>query len=78
MLQYKNIITEIGLDEAGRGPLIGRVYAGAVIWPDKYSDLIMDSKKLTPKKRNIALQWIYENVKYWGVGYADEKEILFL
>lgn len=27
---------EIGLDEAGRGPLIGRVYAGAVIWGPKY------------------------------------------
>ena len=76
MLQYKNIITEIGLDEAGRGPLIGRVYAGAVIWPDNLtSDLIMDSKKLTPKKRSIALEWIYKNVVHWGVGYADEKEI---
>jgi len=76
MLQYKNIITEIGLDEAGRGPLIGRVYAGAVIWPDNLvSNFIMDSKKLTPKKRSIALEWIYKNVVYWGVGYADEKEI---
>ena len=76
MLQYKNIITEIGLDEAGRGPLIGRVYAGAVIWQDNIEcDLIMDSKKLTPKKRLIALQWIYKNIVHWGVGYADENEI---
>jgi ribonuclease HII len=76
MQKYKNDINEIGIDEAGRGPLIGRVYAGAVIWDnDKEFELINDSKKLTPKKRQIALKWIKENIKYWGVGYADEKEI---
>ena len=76
MNKFKNNINEIGLDEAGRGPLIGRVYAGAVIWDnDKDFELINDSKKLTPKKRCIALKWIKENIKYWGVGYADEKEI---
>ncbi len=76
MQKFKNDINEIGLDEAGRGPLIGRVYAGAVIWEqDKECSLIMDSKKLTPKKRAIALDWIKNNIKYWGVGYADEKEI---
>ena len=76
MLKFKNNIIEIGLDEAGRGPLIGRVYAGAVIWPQELEySLIMDSKKLTSKKRNIALDWIKKNVIHWGVGYADEKEI---
>jgi ribonuclease HII len=76
MYKFKNNINEIGLDEAGRGPLIGRVYAGAVIWDqDKECDLINDSKKLTSKKRKIALEWIKNNIKYWGVGYADEKEI---
>ena len=76
MQKYKNNINEIGIDEAGRGPLIGRVYAGAVIWDnDKEFDLIKDSKKLTPKKRAVALDWIKNNIKYWGVGYADEKEI---
>ncbi len=76
MQKYKNNINEIGIDEAGRGPLIGRVYAGAVIWDnDKECDIINDSKKLTPKKRALALDWIKNNIKYWGVGYADEKEI---
>lgn len=76
MLQYKNNINEIGLDEAGRGPLIGRVYAGAVVWNENMeSNLIRDSKKLTPKKREIALDWIKKNITLWGVGYADEKEI---
>ena len=77
MQKYKNDINEIGLDEAGRGPLIGRVYAGAVIWDQNLEipDFIKDSKKLTSKKRAIALDWIKNNIKYWGVGYADEKEI---
>jgi ribonuclease HII len=76
MLQFKNNKMEVGLDEAGRGPLIGRVYAGAVIWPEGHDEiLIRDSKKLTPKKRQIALEWILNNINYWGVGYADEKEI---
>lgn len=72
---YKNNLMEIGLDEAGRGPLIGRVYAGAVIWNGEECQLINDSKKLTEKKRLKALEWIMENIKYWGVGYADEREI---
>ena len=76
MLKYKNNINEIGLDVAGRGPLLGRVYAGAVIWDNMLDcDIINDSKKITSKKRKIALKWIEDNIKYWGVGYADEKEI---
>lgn len=66
---------EIGIDEAGRGPLLGRVYAGAVIWdPTKTCELINDSKKLTPKKRKLALQWIKENL-IWSYGYAEVEEI---
>lgn len=68
---------EIGIDEAGRGPLIGRVYAGAVIWgPNtKDCDLITDSKKLSAKKRAEALKWIKSNVLAWGVGWAEPGEI---
>ena len=76
MEQFKNNIIEIGIDEAGRGPLIGRVYAGAVIWPSGLmSPLINDSKKLTPIKRKLALDWIKINITLWGVGYSDENEI---
>ena len=72
-----NADLEIGIDEAGRGPLIGRVYAGAVIWGSNTTncDLIMDSKKLSPKKRAKALEWIYKNVIAWGVGWAEPAEI---
>ena len=69
---------EIGVDEAGRGPLIGNVYAGAVIWDSKLEPpegLIIDSKKLSPKKRKLALEWIKKNVKYYGVGFATNEEI---
>lgn len=69
---------EIGLDEAGRGPLIGRVYAGAVIWGVNTKDndnIIIDSKKLTAKKRAKALEWIKSNVLAWGVGWAEPNEI---
>jgi len=69
---------EIGIDEAGRGPLCGNVYACAVIWnkdlkpPD---NLIIDSKKLSKKKRKLAFDWIKTNVKYYGVGFATNEEI---
>jgi ribonuclease HII len=73
--KYKSY-DEIGIDEAGRGPLIGRVYAGAVILGKELKyDLINDSKKLTAKKRDVALKWIKENVAAWGVGYAEPEEI---
>jgi ribonuclease HII len=73
--KYKSY-DEIGIDEAGRGPLIGRVYAGAVILGKELKcDIINDSKKLSPKKRGIALKWIKENVAAWGVGYAEPEEI---
>lgn len=77
-MQHKyNSSNEIGVDEAGRGPLIGRVYAGSVIWPDNLiaSPLIKDSKKLTPKKRKLALEWIRENIPKWSYGYAEHTEI---
>jgi len=69
---------EIGLDEAGRGPLIGNVYAGAVIWETELKPpdgLIIDSKKLSSKKRKEALDWIKKNIKNYSVGYATNEEI---
>ena len=73
---YFNSETEVGLDEAGRGPLIGRVYAGVVNWGD--TDInpdVKDSKKLSAKKRGIVLKWIQENVDEWAVGFAEPEEI---
>ena len=79
MLSKHSNHNEIGIDEAGRGPLIGRVYAGAVIWGENIvldeKIKIIDSKKLSAKKRKIALEWIKNNVTAWGVGYSEPDEI---
>ena len=76
MDNYKNNKFEIGIDEAGRGPFLGPVYAAAVIWGDApENDLIKDSKKLSKKKRKEAVKWIQENVKSYGVGYSTNEEI---
>ena len=66
----------VGCDEAGRGCLLGSVYAGAVILPkDFHCDLINDSKKMTPKKREEAFQIIIENAIAYGIGYCTAEEI---
>lgn len=65
-----------GVDEAGRGPLAGPVYAAAVILPDGLEDLgINDSKKLSEKKRDNLFDLICEKAIAFGVGTASEKEI---
>nr|QFG74262.1 MAG: ribonuclease HII [Megaviridae environmental sample] len=75
MLKFKNSYYEIGVDEAGRGPLIGPVYAAAVFWDKPSNESIIDSKKLTKKKRKLAYEWITENIKYYGIGSASVEEI---
>jgi ribonuclease HII len=46
-----------GIDEAGRGPLAGPVFAAAVILPEGYSHPVLnDSKKLSEKKRDEVLK----------------------
>ena len=72
----KNIQYIVGCDEAGRGCLLGSVYAGAVILPkDFHCDLIDDSKKLTPKKREEAFQIIIDNAIAYGIGFCTADEI---
>ena len=65
-----------GIDEAGRGPLAGPVYAAAVILPEN-ADLpgLNDSKKLTAKKRDILYDLIREKAVAYCIAFADEKEI---
>ena len=66
----------VGCDEAGRGCLLGPVYAGAVILPQGfYHKLINDSKKLTEKQREEAYKVIIENAVAWGVGFCTPEEI---
>jgi ribonuclease HII len=65
-----------GLDEAGRGPLAGPVYAAAVVLPRGFIiDEVNDSKKLTPKKREELFDVIISSAKAYAIASADEKEI---
>ena len=67
---------EIGIDEAGRGPLFGRVYAGAVIWPPNLtSPLIKDSKKLSEKQLKLAYDFVINNAIAYSVAFSTEEEI---
>lgn len=72
----KDIKLIVGVDEAGRGCLLGPVFAGAVILPPNFSsNLINDSKKLSEKKRIKAYQEIVNNAIAWGVGSCSPEEI---
>lgn len=65
-----------GVDEAGRGPLAGPVYAAAVILPKGHIiDGINDSKKLSEKKRDMLFDKIFDECVCCSVGIASEKEI---
>jgi len=65
-----------GLDEAGRGPLAGPVFAGAVILPEDYiPEGLNDSKKLSEKKREALFEEITKNAIAWGYGTASPEEI---
>jgi len=65
-----------GVDEAGRGPLAGPVYAAAVILPpDCEIPGLNDSKKLSEKKREFLYDVILEKAIAYGIGTADEAEI---
>jgi ribonuclease HII len=72
---------EIGADEAGRGPMLGRVYSGAVVLPkdDSFDHFKMkDSKKFTSKnskKIQEVAEYIKENAIAWAVEYEDERVI---
>ncbi|HBA94178.1 MAG TPA: ribonuclease HII [Ruminococcaceae bacterium] len=65
-----------GVDEAGRGPLAGPVFAAAVILPKGYIvEGANDSKKLSEKKREILFDKIKEEAIYYSIAKIDEKTI---
>ena len=65
-----------GVDEAGRGPLAGPVYAAAVILPrGLVIEGLDDSKKLTEKKREALFDPIREQAIAFGIAYATVEEI---
>ena len=65
-----------GVDEAGRGPLAGPVFAAAVILPpDTLIEGVNDSKKLSEKKREELFDVIREKALAYGIAAADHTEI---
>ena len=71
-----SLIWVCGVDEAGRGPLVGAVVAGAVVLdPSNPIEGLRDSKKLTPARREFLYEQIMEKAKAWGVGQASPAEI---
>ncbi len=75
-LKAKGFKAIAGVDEAGRGPLAGPVYAAAVILPESARlDGINDSKKLSEKKREELFEKITEIAVAYSVYSVDEKEI---
>lgn len=81
-LEYENKAHEsgynivCGVDEAGRGPLAGPVYAAAVVLPKGYVvDGVNDSKKLSEKKRDALFDKIVNECVCYSIGTASVKEI---
>ena len=65
-----------GVDEAGAGPLVGRVYAAAVILPEGWEHpWLGDSKKVTEKRREVLFEEIVQQAVSWSVAWASEQEI---
>ena len=65
-----------GVDEAGRGPLAGAVFAAAVILdPSKPIEGLRDSKKLTEVRRNLLAEQIKSNALAWAIAQCSEQEI---
>lgn len=70
------MMLECGVDEAGRGPLAGNVYAAAVILdPNKPIVGLADSKKLTEKKREFLYDEIVNKALSYYVAFANVQEI---
>ena len=65
-----------GIDESGRGPLVGNVLAGAVILDiHKPIQGLKDSKKLSALQRNALYEEIIHSSIAWGIGSASPREI---
>ncbi len=65
-----------GVDEAGRGPLAGPVFAAAVILKKgQFIEGVTDSKKLSEKKRELLYDIIINEAYAYSIAFADEKEV---
>ena len=78
--QILNKITEVGIDEVGRGAVFGPVFSAVVVLTEKHKVTlkefgVKDSKKLTPKKRKLLLPKILLLSSDYGIGQSSAREI---
>ncbi|MCH3909825.1 MAG: ribonuclease HII [Bacilli bacterium] len=72
----KSVKAIVGIDEAGRGPLAGPVYAAAVVFDESFvNDEINDSKKLTSKEREKLFLLIKEKALGYGIASVSAEDI---
>ena len=75
-LKEKGINFIAGVDEVGRGPLVGPVVAACVVLPDDFNlDGLTDSKKLSEKKRDFFFDEVKRQAIGVGIGIINEKKI---
>ena len=75
-----NKVSEVGIDEVGRGAVFGPVFSAVVAWTEENKFIlkqfgVTDSKKLTPKKRNLLLPKILLLSSDYGIGQSSAREI---
>ena len=78
--QVLNKVSEVGIDEVGRGAVFGPVFSAVVVLTAKNKFIlkklgVMDSKKLTPKKRKLLLPKILLLSSDYGIGQSSAREI---
>ena len=80
LLQVLNKISEVGIDEVGKGAVFGPVFSAVVVLNEKSKSIlkkfgVKDSKKLTPKKRKLLLPKILLLSSDYGIGQSSAREI---
>jgi ribonuclease HII len=80
LLQALNKVSEVGIDEVGRGALFGPVFSAVVVLTEKNKFILQqsgvtDSKKLTAKKRKLLLPKILLLSSGYGIGQSSAREI---
>jgi len=78
--QALNKVSEVGIDEVGRGAVFGPVFSAVVVLTEKNKSVlkqfgVTDSKKLTPKKRKLLLPKILLLSEDYGIGQSSAREI---
>ena len=75
-----NKVSEVGIDEVGKGAIFGPVFSAVVVLTKKNKFLlkrfgVMDSKKLSPKKRKLLFPKILLHSSDYGIGQSSSREI---